>query len=60
MLLVYAIINMWVKATCGVTPALRRLKQEDQEFQASLGYTADPVAKKKKKNREGARVEECG
>jgi hypothetical protein len=32
-----------------VTPALRRLRQEDHEIKASLGYTARPCLKKRKK-----------
>jgi hypothetical protein len=33
-----------------ITPALGRLRQEDYEFQVSLGYTGRPCLKKKKKN----------
>jgi hypothetical protein len=32
-----------------ITPALGRLRQEDYEFQVSLGYTGRPCLKKKKK-----------
>jgi hypothetical protein len=35
-----------------VTPALRRLRQEDLEFEASLGYIAGPITKNKKKRPE--------
>jgi hypothetical protein len=31
-----------------VTPALRRLRQEDHKFEVSLGYTARPYFKKLK------------
>jgi hypothetical protein len=30
-------------------PALRRLRQEDSKFKASLGYTAKPCLKNQKK-----------
>jgi hypothetical protein len=33
-----------------VIPALSRLKQEDHEFQASLGYVARLLPQKKKNN----------
>jgi hypothetical protein len=33
-----------------VTPALRRQRQKDREFKASLSYMARPCLKKKKKN----------
>jgi hypothetical protein len=36
-----------------VTPALGRLKQEDCEFQAILGYTARPCLKTTTKNKRG-------
>lgn len=32
-----------------ITPALGRLRQEDYEFEARLGYKASPFLKKKKK-----------
>jgi hypothetical protein len=34
-----------------VIPELRRLRQRDLEFQASLGNTASPYFKKKKKRK---------
>jgi hypothetical protein len=34
-----------------VIPALRRLKQKDLKFKASLGYIVRPVSKKKKKKK---------
>jgi hypothetical protein len=34
-----------------VIPALGRLRQEYQEFEASLSYIVDPDSKKKKKTR---------
>jgi hypothetical protein len=30
-----------------VIPAIRRLRQEDQQFKVSLGYTVRPVSKQK-------------
>jgi hypothetical protein len=37
-----------------VIPELRRLRQRDLEFQASLGNTASPYFKKKKKRKKAA------
>jgi hypothetical protein len=34
-----------------IIPALRRLKQEDQEFRASQGYLERTVSKKKKRKK---------
>jgi hypothetical protein len=34
-----------------VVPALRRLRQQDRKFEASLGYITGPYQKKKKKAR---------
>jgi hypothetical protein len=36
-----------------VSPALRRWRQEDQEFKTSLGYRIRPCLKKKKKKVRG-------
>jgi hypothetical protein len=33
-----------------VIPKLRELRQEDNEFEASLDYIVNPVSEKKKKN----------
>jgi hypothetical protein len=35
-----------------VIPALRKLRQDDCKFKASLGYITTPCLKKKKKNPE--------
>jgi hypothetical protein len=35
-----------------VIPALRRLKQKDLKFKASLGYIVRPVSKKRKRKKE--------
>lgn len=37
-----------MKLGIGHHPALRRLKQEDHQFEAILGYRCDPVSKRKK------------
>jgi hypothetical protein len=34
---------------CAYNPALRRLRQEDCEFEVSLGYTARSYSKQNKK-----------
>jgi hypothetical protein len=34
-----------------IIPAVRRLRQEDLEFKASLGYTAKPCLKKENKKK---------
>jgi hypothetical protein len=36
-----------------VIPTIRRLKQEDNEFETSLDYTVRPCLKKKKKKESG-------
>jgi hypothetical protein len=41
-----------------VVPALRKLKQEEQKFEASLGYISLSQKKKKKKKREKKRKKE--
>jgi hypothetical protein len=38
-------------------PSLRRQRQEEHKFKASLGYIVSPCAKKKKKKKEGRRKE---
>jgi hypothetical protein len=37
------------KCSMPIIVALGRLRQDDPEFEASLGYKQDPVSKKKKK-----------
>jgi hypothetical protein len=44
--------------TCN--PALWRLKQEDREWQANLGYIARPCLKKKKKKKKQHREPTLG
>lgn len=42
----------WAWCHLPVIPALGRLKQEDGEFKAGLGYTLKPIFLKKKKKKE--------
>lgn len=39
-----------------VTPALRRLKQEDPKFEVSLGYLERPLLENKREKKVGAMV----
>jgi hypothetical protein len=41
--------NSWARWCTPIIPALGRLRQEDHEFKASLGYTQKPCLKKRKK-----------
>jgi hypothetical protein len=43
----------WTWWLISIIPALRRLKQKDPEFEASLGYTARPYLKKSERKEDG-------